>query len=239
MDRLYDMTFSSAALSRFSLPRPVRTAVTAVLAVMLLAAAQPAEAQQWRQTATVMADVKTGHATRAFIDTVANRLRKSDTLMVRRSRDGEPMRLQTLQDSLVADGVGLQSANRMFIDYEFQIVDNELIEEIQDIQLIFRPPSTTERDISVLYLDAEQEMVADVMRESGVPDESNVAMTHYFVNELSFPALSLDQNVEVVSAAGRDLREGYDQRRKVLMRQMKTFIYDRDKVYHTRILADQ
>jgi len=45
--------------------------------------------------------------------------------------------------------------------------------------------------------------------------------------------------VEVVSAAGRNLREGYDQRRKVLMRQMKTFIYDRDKVYHTRILADQ
>lgn len=227
------------ATHQWTRTRFFRIVAFAAMGVFLMSALQPAQAQQWRQRATVMTDVNPGQSTRAFIDTVAARLRNSDTLQVRRTKEGELMDIQTLTDSLLEEGVGLYSANRLFIDYEFEVVDNEFIEEIQDIKLIYRPASSGEGDIPILYLDAERELVANVLRNSGIPDERNLDTVHYFVNEISFPSLALDQNVRVISVAERKLREGFDQRRKVLMRQLKAFIYDKDKVYHTRILADQ
>jgi hypothetical protein len=205
---------------------------------MLLVSARPADAQQWRQTTRVLADVESGQATRAFLDSVATRLRKSDTLKIRRSKDStEAMTAQALNDTLLAKGLGFQSANRVIIDYEFKTVDNELIEEIQGMQFLYRPESRTEGDIPIMYVDAERPMVQDLMRTSGIPDETNLSTVHYFVDELSFPALSIDQNVEVVSIAGRTVRGQFDQRRRVLLRQLKSFIYGRDKVYSTQVMG--
>lgn len=208
-----------------------------LVAVLLAGSARPVDAQQWRQTTRVMAAVESGQATRAFLDSVAARLRANDTLTVRQSRDAsEPITASALNDSLLQDGLGMQSANRVMLDYEFEVVDNELIEEIQGLQFLYRPPSNTEQDVPIMYVDAERPMVQDLMRTSGIPDETNLSTVHYFVDELSFPALSIDQNVEVVSVSGRTIRGEFDRRRRVLLRRLKTFIYERDKVYSTQII---
>lgn len=219
-------------------PGVPRVAAMLLVVTFLAVSAPPADAQQWRQTTRVMASVESGQATRAFLDSVAARLRGTDTLTVRRSRDaGDPITASALNDSLLQDGLGMQSANRVMIDYEFEVVDNELIEEIQGLQFLYRPPSSTEQDVPVMYVDAERPMVQNLMRTSGIPDETNLSTVHYFVDELSFPALSIDQNVDVVSVAGRTIRGEFDQRRRVLLRRLKTFIYGRDKVYSTQIMG--
>ncbi len=143
--------------------------------------ATPATTQQWRQTARVMADVERGQAPSAFLDALTHHLRHRDTMAVRRSpTDPLPMTKEALVDSLLDDGLGLQSANRLRIEFEFEIVDNELVERIQSLYFFYRPVECTETDI-----------------------------TH------SVP------------------------RRRVLVRQLKAFIYDRDKVYTTHVIESE
>ena len=78
--------------------------------------ATPATTQQWRQTARVMADVDGGRPPSAFLDALTHHLRHRDTMAVRRSpTDPLPMTKEALVDSLLDDGLGLQSANRLRI----------------------------------------------------------------------------------------------------------------------------
>jgi hypothetical protein len=224
-------------------PRPpaalMRRSVAVLLLALCVAGTAPAtDAQQWLQRATVIANIDEGQAPRAFLDTVATRLRKRDTLTVRRTPDGERLTAQALSDSLLEEGLGLQSANRILIQYQFEVIDNEFVEQIQSVEFIYRPTAQNDTDVPILYLDAERPLVARIMRSSGIPNEQNLSTIHYFVNELSFPALSLDQNVRVVSVGGEALRGEFDQRRRVLMRRLKQFIYDRDKVYSTKLVGD-
>lgn len=75
-------------------------------------------------------------------------------MAVRRSpTDPLPMTKEALVDSLLDDGLGLQSANRLRIEFEF--VDNELVERIQSLYFFYRPVERTETDVPILYLDAE------------------------------------------------------------------------------------
>jgi len=205
---------------------------------MLLVSARPADAQQWRQTTRILAEMETGRAPRAFLDSLATRLRKSDTLKIRRSKDmTAAMTAQALSDTLLEKGLGFQSANRVIIDYEFEVVDNELVEEIRGMQFLYRPPSRTEGDVPIMYVETDRPMMQDLMRTSGIPDKTNLSTVHYFVDELSFPTLSINQDIEVVSIAGQTVRGEFDQHRRVLFRQLRSLIYSRDKLYSTQVIG--
>lgn len=234
---------SSPAVASVVARGATRLAGVLLIAVGLLASggfATPATAQQWEQTARVMADVERGQAPSAFLDSLTRHLRHRDTMAVRRSPDDvSPMTKEALVDSLLDEGFGLQSANRMVIEYEFEIVDNELIERIQNLYFFYRPVGPTESDIPILYVNAEREVVADLLRTSGIADERNLELVHAFTDELSFPSLSLNENATIIGVGGETIRGRSDQRRRVLVRQLKAFIYDRDKVYTTRVVESE
>jgi len=101
-----------------------------------------------------MADVGRRRAPSAFLDSLPHHLRHRDAMAVRRSPGDEaPMTKGALVDSLLDDGLGLQSANRLLIE----LVDNELIEQIQRLYFSYRPVERTETDIPILYLNVERE----------------------------------------------------------------------------------
>jgi hypothetical protein len=52
---------------------------------------------------------------------------------------------------------------------------------------------------------------------------------------LSFASLSLDQGADMVSVAGTPVRGEFDRRRKRVLQRFKRFIYQRDKVYVTKV----
>jgi len=226
---------------RSQVPAGMIGRLTAALMLLFLFAGpvQTADAQQWGQRATVLTDVESGQGTRALLDTVATRLRKQDTLVVRRSPQHEPTTVYALTDSLLDKGLGMQSANRILVDYEFEIVDNELIEQIRSLQFVYRTSRPAEPDVPILHVNAQRERFAEMLLNAGIPDEQNLEIVHFFVDELSFPSLALNQDVRVISIGGETLRGEFDQRRKVLVRQLKAFIYEKDKVYRTQLLASE
>lgn len=185
-----------------------------------------------------MADVERGQAPSAFLDSLLHHLRHRDTMAVRRSPGDEaPRTKEALVDLLLDDGLGLQSANRLLI--EFEIVDNELIERIQSLYFFYQPVERTETDVPILYLNAEREVVANLLQGSGIADEQNLERVHAFTDELSFPRLSRNENARIVGVGGEAIRGRFDQRRRVLVRRLKAFIYDRDKVYTTRVVESE
>jgi len=109
------------------------------------------------------------------------------------------------------------------------------IEIIQNVHFVFRPPSSGETDISLLYADASPPVVQQVMTEQGVPNPENLEAFSLFRDELSFASLSLDQGADIVAVAGSPIRGEFDRRRKAVLQRFKRFIYDRDKVYITEV----
>lgn len=217
-------------------PFPHASAIAALLGTLLFGMAltpPEAQSQQYRQNVRVVTEVQEG-PTRAFLDSLTTRMRQRDTMMVRRSPESDDsMTVAALSDTLLDDGVGLNSANRLFIEYQWVTQDNELVETIQSFQFVFRPAGQTERDVPIMYVDAGHPLVRNVLRTSGIPFETNLQSVRYFIDVLSFPSLALEQNATLVSIAGRTLRDGYDRRRRALLGRLTKFIYDRDKVYVT------
>ena len=213
-----------------------RRALGAVALLLLLStAAQPAQAQQWAQEIEIVTSVESEQPTRVFLDSLVTAVQERDTLRVRREAGGEEMTLKALQNTLIEDGIGLFSANRAFIEYRFEIRDNRFVEIIQNVHFIFRPPSSGETDVPLLYADASHPVVQQVMTNQGVPNPENLEAISLFRDELSFASLSIDQGADIVAVAGSPIRGEFDQRRKAVLQRFKRFIYDRDKVHITEV----
>jgi len=208
------------------------------IAGLLLVAAvsvTPVRAQQWAQNVKIVTTVESEQPTRVFLDSLVNQIRMQDSVRVRREPGGERMTLADIQNTLIDEGVGLFSANRLFIEYAFEIQDNEFIEVIQSLHFVFRPQATGENDIPVLYVTGNREFTKNVLKTQGIPNPQNLEDIALFKDELSFAGLSLDQGADMVSVAGTPVRGEFDQRRKQVLQRFKRFIYRRDKVYVTQV----
>jgi hypothetical protein len=208
------------------------------IAGLLLVAAvsvTPVRAQQWAQNVKIVTTVESEQPTRVFLDSLVNQIRMRDSVRVRREPGGERMTLADIQNTLIDEGVGLFSANRLFIEYAFEIQDNEFIEVIQSLHFVFRPQAAGENDIPVLYVTGNREYTKNVLKTPGIPNPQNLEDIALFKDELSFAGLSLDQGADMVSVAGTPVRGEFDQRRKQVLQRFKRFIYRRDKVYVTQV----
>jgi hypothetical protein len=208
------------------------------IAGLLLVAAvsvTPVRAQQWAQNVKIVTTVESEQPTRVFLDSLVNQIRMRDSVRVRREPGGERMTLADIQNTLIDEGVGLFSANRLFIEYAFEIQDNEFIEVIQSLHFVFRPQAAGENDIPVLYVTGNREYTKNVLKTQGIPNPQNLEDIALFKDELSFAGLSLDQGADMVSVAGTPVRGEFDQRRKQVLQRFKRFIYRRDKVYVTQV----
>lgn len=228
MDRLTNASRPSSGAGPLS-------AVWIGLALGALVFATPVRAQQWAQNVEIVTTVKSEQPTRVFLDSLVNEIRMRDSVRVRREPGGERMSLDDIQSTLIEEGIGLFSANRLFIEYAFEIRDNEFIEVIQSLQFIFRPEGTGQEDLSVLYVTGNRDVTREVLKTQGIPNPQNLEDVALFKDELSFASLSLDQGADMVSVAGTPVRGEFDRRRKRVLQRFKRFIYRRDKVYVTKV----
>ena len=111
----------------------LRITTTAVLAVILFALpVLDAEAQvRWRKQAEIIAPVDPGTPTIALLDTLVSEIEQNDSLEVQLSpEDPETYTAQEISDRLLEDGLGITSANQVFIGYEFVLKRQGFTEKV-------------------------------------------------------------------------------------------------------------
>jgi len=215
--------------SLHSLPYVSRRAVVAVLLVAVAFTARPqdANAQRWLQTTQVVAPVQAESATRALLDTLVNVIDRSDSLVVKRSPDAPTqMPVQELRDMLIeTEGIGLSSANNVFIDYRFEVDRDGFKESVTDLYFIYRPPGAGEEDIPIMYLSARHDWVREVLQEKGTAMLTNEAAIRPFADQIAFAKITRGQEVQVVEVGNRTVREGFRTKERNLIERIMRLSY--------------
>lgn len=183
-------------------------------------------AQRWLQTSQLITDVDTDGPARALLDTLVQVVERSDTIEVRRSRDAsETMTVSSLRDQLInGPGIGLTSANKVFIDYRFEINNQGFEESIEGLQFIFRPPTGDEEDVQMLYLDASEPWIWSILSNKGTTLTTNEAALRTFKDQLSFARTVRD--AQIVEIAGEPVREGFEAKKRSLVQKIQRLTYE-------------
>ena len=205
-----------------------RKLLTVGLLIVGVAAMVPndATAQRWLQTSQLLTEIQTDGPTRALLDTVVSVIERNDTLEVKRSPDAsESVSLSTLRDNLINEsGIGLTSANYVFIDYRFEIENRGFEESIESFQFVYRPPGGTEEDIQMMYLDANDPWVRNILRNKGTTLVTNEAALRTFSDQLAFARTV--QNGRIVEIAGQTVREGFEAKKRQLVQKIQRLTYE-------------
>lgn len=200
---------------------------TLALAFLLLAGPQDAQAQRWLQTTQLIAPVQSESATRALLDTLINVIDRSDSLMVRRAPDqGGRIMVSELRDNLLDDaGIGLSSANFVFIDYRFEVNRDGFEEKVTDLYFIFRPAGGNEEDIPIMYLNAKDDWVSNVLRNKGTTLVTNEAALKPFGDQIAFAKIVRERDAQIVEIGDRKVREGFEQKKRALVDKITRLSY--------------
>lgn len=201
----------------------------ATLAVVLLLFILPrdAQAQRWLQTTQVIAPVEADTPTRALLDTLVNVIDRSDSLMVKRSpEDATRMPVRELENMLLdQEGVGLSSANNVFIDYRFEVNRDGFRERVTELFFIFRPPGTGEEDIPIMYLSGNDDWVADVLLNKGTTLVSNEAALRPFGDQIAFAKIVRQRSTRIVEIGDRTVRDGFEAKKSQLVDKIMRLTY--------------
>lgn len=205
-----------------------RTTLTVLLVVcgVVISAPQQSQAQQWLQTSQLLSPIETDGPARAFLDTLVQVIERSDTLKVQRSPNSdEKLSISELRDRLISGpGIGLTSANNVFIDYRFEIENRGFEQSITQLQFVYRPPGGTEEDIQMLYVDASEPWVRKIINNKGVSLVTNEAALKTFSDQLSFARMVHDG--QIVEIAGQTVREGFEQKKRKLVQKVQRLTYE-------------
>ena len=201
-------------------------ALSLLLGGMLFVSPQESVAQRWLQTSQLITDVETDGPARALLDTLVQVVERSDSIEVRRSRDAsETMELSTLRDQLInGPGIGLTSANKVFIDYRFEIDNQGFEESIEGFQYIFRPPGGDEEDVQMLYLDTSDPWVQTILANKGTTLTTNEAALRTFRDQLSFARTV--RAAQIVEIAVNPVREGFEAKKRNLVQKIQRLTYE-------------
>jgi len=200
----------------------------ATLAVVLLLFILPrdAQAQRWLQTTQVIAPVEAEMPTRALLDTLLNVIDRSDSLMVKRSpEDATRMPISELENTLLDQGIGLSSANNVFIDYRFEVNRDGFRERVTELFFIFRPPGTGEEDIPIMHLSGNDDWVADVLLNKGTTLVSNEAALRPFGDQIAFAKIVRQRSTRIVEIGDRTVRDGFDAKKNQLVDKIMRLTY--------------
>lgn len=187
--------------------------------------APDATAQRWLQTSQLLSEITQDAPTRAFLDTLVQVMDR-ESVTVKRTADANQARsIADLRTELINEkGIGLTSANWVFINYQFQIQNRGFEEEIQSFQFVYRPPGGTKEDIQMLYVDASKPWVQNVLQNKGTPLARNEAGTALFVNQLTFARLQ--KRGKIVEISGKTVREGFEQKKRKLVQKIQRLTYE-------------
>jgi hypothetical protein len=200
----------------------------ATLAVVLFLFIMPrdAQAQRWLQTTQVIAPVEMDMPTQALLDTLVNTIDRSDSLMIKRSPESATrIPVSELENSLLNEGIGLTSANNVFIDYRFEVNRDGFEEKITELFFIFRPPGTGEEDIPIMYLSAKDDWVRDVLRNKGTTLVTNEAALRPFGDQIAFAKIVRQRDARIVEIGDRTVRDGFDAKKRQLVDKITRLTY--------------
>lgn len=185
-----------------------------------------ASGQLWVQTSKVVAPVHDGPL-RAFLDTLVNVAERKQLTLTRSPDAGETLTVSTLRDLLIdEEGIGVSSANYVFIDYRFSIGSSGgLQQEIAGLYFVFRP-GPNQNDIPVLYLEPRDGWFRDFLRTKGTRLRTNEAAFIPFRQHLSFATIARDEESQVVEIGGETVRDGFDERKETLILKVERLMYE-------------
>lgn len=185
-----------------------------------------AGAQQWLQTSQLITPIERDGASRALLDTLVQVIERRDDVQIKRSPDDtEDLSLSELRDRLINEsGLGLTSANNVFIDYRFEIENRGFEESIEALQFVYRPPGDRQEDIQMLYVDAMEEWVQKILKNKGTTLVTNEAALQTFSDQLSFARMVDDG--QIVEIAGNTVREGFEEKKRQLEQKIKRLTYE-------------
>lgn len=188
--------------------------------------ASDATAQRWLQTSQLLTEIKQDKPTRALLDTLVQVIDRSDSVKVKRTEQAtDQVSLSSLRDKLINNqGIGLTSANYVFIDYRFEIENRGFEESIESFQFVYRPPGGTEEDIQMMYIDASDSWVKNILQNKGTTLVTNEAALKTFSDQLAFARLV--QDGKIVEIAGKTVREGFERKKRQLVQKIQRLTYE-------------
>lgn len=197
------------------------------LTIGLVAGPRDAHAQRWLQTTQVVAPVEAESATRALLDTLVNVIDRSDSLMVKRSPEAATrMPAEELRNTLIdTEGIGLASANKVFIDYRFEVNRDGFEERVTELFFIYRPVGAGEEDIPIMHLSVTDDWVQDVLQNKGTTLVTNEAALKPFGDQIAFAKITRTQDVQVVKVGNRTVREGFRTKERNLIDRITRLSY--------------
>lgn len=203
------------------------SAVYGVLLLGLLGVGiQDAHGQLWLQTARVVSPVERGPV-RVLLDTVQTVAERNDIRVIRRPDDSTGMGISDLQDLLIREeGIGIGSANHVFIEYRFTIGSGgEFEQEVAELYFVYRP-GPNQNDIPILYVDGRAEWMRKILENKGTSLSTNEAALIPFGRHLDFSHVARHEQTQVVEIGGRTVREGFHEKKLALIQKVQRLIYD-------------
>lgn len=215
----------SLILGRVSWPRSV---FGLLVFGVLVAAPQEANGQLWLQTARVVSSVENGPV-RVLLDSLAA-VAERKKIDVKRSPDADAeITVSELQEQLInEEGIGIGSANHVFIDYRFTIASGGGFEQqVAALYFVFRP-GPNQNDIPILYLDARTSWVKKVLENKGTDLQTNQAALIPFRRHLGFAHVARHETTQIVELGGETIREGFEEKKEALIQKVQRLVYDND-----------
>jgi hypothetical protein len=197
------------------------------LSALLFLGPQQANAQLWLQTSRIVTPVDQG-AVRVFLDTLVTVMERRGLKARRSPNQNTRMTIDELRSQLIGEeGVGLRSANHAFIDYRFTIDDGSRFEQkIAALHFVFRP-GPKQSDISVLYVDAQDNWLDELLHNKGTNLRSNQAAMIPFQQHLDFAEIARQEESTIVEIGGETIREGFHEKKEDLIRKVERLSYQK------------
>ena len=182
-------------------------------------------AQRWLQTTQLVTPIQSDGPTRALLDTLVQVIERRDDIQVKRSPDApETYTLSELKDNLINEaGIGLTSANRIFIDYRFEIENRGFQEVIESFRFVYRP-GQGEEDIQMMYVDASEPWFESILKNKGTTLRTNQAALKTFKDQLAFARMQDDG--KIVEISGQTVREGFEAKKRSLVQKITRLTYE-------------
>lgn len=192
---------------------------------LLWVSSSKVHAQRWLQTTQLVTPIQSDGPTRALLDTLVQVIERQDGARVKRSPDdSEALTLPELRDKLINEsGIGLTSANRVFIDYRFEIENRGFEESIESFQFVYRPGGG-EADIQMMYVDAGKPWVESILENKGTTMQTNQAALKIFKDQLAFARMQEDG--KIVEISGQPVREGFEAKKRSLVQKITRLTYE-------------
>lgn len=185
---------------------------TIVLIVGLAGIAQTSFGQaRWVQTVQVVAPIDEEPATSVLLDTL-DVLLQDGGITVQREPDGETYSYEGLERQLSGDGLHIYSATHLFITYRFNLTPHNFNVQVRDLHFIYRSPQINEADVPILYLDASNPEIEQLLKQNGLRRTTNEAAMRRFWDQLTF--YQLEETATVVQVGNQVIRDSTEAARQ-------------------------